>query len=188
MAPPQSRLSRPQLRRRTWRSRNYPRRMAPWPPRLIRRQCCRPAKSDASSTPGRGGGSSTNCNFPSGKTVRSLWAWLCPRRLRPSKSISGRSWKTRKTWRPPGVVMVFREAWMGTGPPDGLHRGRAGHPGHSSPVSDGAEGHGNRDALSEPVMLCSQKHLQFLEALRRGVRRLLLFYSAAKALTPRHLR
>jgi hypothetical protein len=41
-----------------------------------------------------------------------------------------------------------------------------------SPVSDGAEGHGKRDVLSEPAVHAVQPEaLQLLEALRRGVRR-----------------
>jgi hypothetical protein len=31
----------------------------------------------------------------------------------------------------------------------------AGHPGHPGPVSDGAEGHGIRDVLSQPAVACS---------------------------------
>src|ERR1039458_5094258 len=83
--------------------------MAPWPPRPIRLRCCRPARSAAFSTARRGGGSSTDSNCPSGKTVRLLWAWLC---TRPSKSISGRSWKPGKTWRPPESCVSFgRPGW-----------------------------------------------------------------------------
>src|ERR1022692_762948 len=53
-----------------------------------------------------------------------------------------------------------------------LHCGGAGYPGHPGPVSDGAEGHGNRDVLSEPAVYALQPQaLQLLEALRRGVRR-----------------
>src|ERR1022692_3306917 len=72
--------------------------MAPWPPGPIRLRCCRPAKCDVSSSARRAGGSSTDCNSPSGKTAHSLWAWPC---TRPSKSISARSSKPAKTWRPP---------------------------------------------------------------------------------------
>ena len=85
-------------RHREWRSPNHRRLAAPWPPRPIRLRRSRRAKSDASSIVRRGGGSSTDSNYPSGRTARSLWAWLF---TRPSKSISGRNSKPRKTWKPP---------------------------------------------------------------------------------------
>ena len=46
------------------------------------------------------------------------------------------------------------------------------NPGHSGPISDGAEGHGNRDVLSQPAVDALQPEtLQLLEALRSRVRR-----------------
>jgi len=61
-------------------------------------RCCRPARSAAFSTARRGGGSSKDCNSPSGRTAHSRWAWPF---TKPSKSIPGRSSKPAKTWKPP---------------------------------------------------------------------------------------